>query len=536
MKEHIIQTVPQWKYVLNAVSACKVTSKIDGSTVTLAHLPNGGSACFYANSPHVTVQTEAPFEVFPCSKDYSILEQIQTSSVTTTPIKAAVAAEQAKGSEIYPMPAGAYYTVEHGSTWLLDGETEVLNLTPSTLTTAQEMRVLYTPAEARTTPLIAVPQGVTLHWAGDEEPTWEAGKDYVILLLQTSPTHIEARLFNAPQGVKLPDKGHYVIWDENNVAVAARFDGQIVGYQQFYKNPASIPNIAAALAVATFNEQTNGRLQFSNCAADLYLPLATFEKTENVWGMFGANKSVYVPRATFSYAYPGDSGRGVFDYVDYAIAPSARFDNCVTVNYLNRSVNKNRVYDFSSMTFERVTGADWVFDVISKTGKLYSLNLRAATNAATMWTVYIEPADFTDYIKETILSIAYGPRLQTNESGDFVLGEDGKEIPAPVTRINTTTGDPEGLEPWELTGRRKTAEDVGEKPTGWGIKDFRKVGPDGNFVKKADGNYDHSSTGHSIHLPIRPSGATVEYGGTAAYGEEVAAALKEISDRGWLLV
>lgn len=107
------------------------------------------------------------------------------------------------GSTVVSVPdSPPPYTLKQGATVQLTEYTDTLELVPSALTTAQEMRVLYSPAEARTAPLIAVPQGVTLHWAGDEEPIWEAGKDYVIQLLQTSPTRIEARLFNAPQGEK----------------------------------------------------------------------------------------------------------------------------------------------------------------------------------------------------------------------------------------------------------------------------------------------------------------------------------------------
>lgn len=203
MKPHIIQTVRQWKYVLNAASACVVKTRIDGADVRLLYLPEGGSASFYTNSKQVIVETDGSFEILPCAKDHTLIDQTYAPDSHNAQSGTAVARALQNGSVKIHLPETPHdYEMTNGSTIELEPHTDTWNVCPRETQNVLEMRVLYSPDEARTTPLIAVPQGVTLHWAGDEEPTWEAGKDYVIQLLQTAPTRIEARLFNAPQGEK----------------------------------------------------------------------------------------------------------------------------------------------------------------------------------------------------------------------------------------------------------------------------------------------------------------------------------------------
>lgn len=544
---HEIETAPCTWYTYNVTDSCTVREIIDGETATLSVLATGGTGIFFASGNSVTLETNGKFRILPTKAPVmqtnggnQTVDQTYTPDSPNSQSGTAVAQAFSAGSTVVPQPAGVEpYTLKQGAALRLDPLSDTLELLPSTLTTAQEMRVLYTPAEARTTPLIAVPQGVTLHWAGDAEPTWESGKDYVIQLLQTAPTHIEARLFNAPQGAKLPEwlKAPYIV-HKNGVAVAADFEGQINGSSQFYNNPESVKALEEQLKTATFNQQTNGERQFYGFKGQLSLPLATFAaQTAGTFQFMSSSDdaSLYLPRATFESL----SGLPVnfFYGCNIVVAPSAVFGKVIQFTIFNGSVNRrdDRHADFASATFERLMTVDVIVDTAPVILKLYSLNLRVLNYAANCFPNGPAPERFNEHWRESLLSLVYGPRLQVDESGAFVRNAAGNCVAAPVLKTDPVSGEPVSLEPEELTGRRFMPADAGDRPTGWGIQDFRELDENRNFARKADGSYKHKSAGHSIKVPVTDSAQSESMGGSAVYGADIAAALQELSDRGWTL-
>lgn len=575
---HEIETEPKTWYTYNVTDSCTVREIIDGETATLSVLATGGTGLFFASGNRVTLETNGKFRILPTKAPVMqtnggsmTVEQSYTPNSTHPQSGTAVAQAFSVGSTVILMPAGAYYTMRHGTTLLLDRETEVLDLTPSTLTTAQEMRVLYTPAEARTTPLIAVPDSVTLHWAGDEEPTWEAGKNYIIQLLQTTPTHIEARLFNVPQGAKLPDwlnTAFYVARDSvTGVPVDARFEGQRDGNYQFENDAVAVTALADQLRIATFAEQIKGDYQFRNLkwngvelslpeatfesqttgvsqfwevlgsvpSSTLFLPKATFEALLNGSGLFNHNGSyafhrlIYLPVATFENLGKGNvlaEADNFFAGCQAAIAPMATFRNVKSVYGFNRFTayaGRPLVLEIPSATFENITTMGQFFYSIAPTAPcIYSINLRKLTSATDAWHFRTSLANFGEEWRETFLSLVYGPRLDENG------------VPTPVTKIDAETGLPATRDVSELTGSRLKGD--GTRPTGWGIQDFRKVAADGTFERNAEGGYVYISTEHNMQLPTAASILPPELGGTSAAGEEVAEACRELHLRGWAIV
>lgn len=523
MSSQTIKTVQGWHYTLHATSACTLKQEIKGIPATLLVLPHGGAAAFTARSSKVIVETSGNFSLYP-SKETSesiVVDQTYTPESANAQSGTAVAQAFSTGSMVESFPdTPPPYTLKQGATVQLSEYSDTLELLPSVLSTAQEMRLLYTPAEARTTPLTAVPDGVTLHWAGDAEPTWEAGKNYVIQLLQTAPTHIEARLFNAPQGAKLPDwlKTPYVVY-KNLVAVAADFEGQTDGYRQFASDQASVKALAQELDKATFAEQLRGDGQF-NGAIDTYLSLrnATFEKetTANEQFSNGASKekTIYAPRATFGAVEVAGTFVG---YMQNCYFPSATFKSLVSIEYFASASRGNHM--FPSATFEKVESVNRLLMACIPFCYFYSLNFRKLSSVPNFVQSVLSTGAFNDRHREMFLSLVYGPRL------------DAEGNPTPVTKIDPATGDPTALEPEELTGTRRT--DQSERPTGWGIQDFRVLNEDGTFALDSEGNYVYPDDVHNFKVPFYATARPVAEGGRAAYGEDIAQALSDLGERGW---
>ncbi len=528
MSSQTIKTVQGWHYTLHATSACTLKQEIKGIPATLLVLPHGGAAAFTARSSKVIVETSGNFSLYP-SKETSesiVVDQTYTPESANAQSGTAVAQAFSTGSTVVPQPAGVEpYMFKQGAALRLDPLSDTLELVPSALTTAQEMRVLYTPAEARTTPLIAVPDGVTLHWAGDEEPTWEVGKDYVIQLLQTAPTHIEARLFNAPQGAKLPEwlKAPYVVYGDGNVAVAADFEGQTNGYRQFYGDPASVTALAQELDSATFAEQINGEGQFSSAFDNLTLRHATFAKETNARSQFSRSAanlpSITLPRATFDAVIDTYEMTGS---VSNVYMPSATFKSLVEilVSFHNSVAQANLTHvEYPSATFENVETVNAFFNHSAFNARFYSLNMRKVESIVQVATKVANSSN--NGMKDFFLTLVYGPRLDA----------DGN--PTPVTKIDPTTGDPVSLALNELTGSRRT--DQSERPTGWGIQDFRELNEDGTFKRDSEGNYIYPEEVHDIKVAFYASARPVSEGGTASYGEDIAQALSDLGERGWVV-
>lgn len=468
---------------------------------------------------------------------------------------------------------GSPIFIEKGRAYRITDDTQTVTLLPQGNDVLSDFSLLYSPSEARTTPLIAVPDGVTLHWAGDEEPAWEAGKDYVIQLLQTSPTHIEARLFNAPTGVNVGN-GDYLIWepqvvgqprllkearlnDQKNGAYqfdtycdaanlseklsTTAFSEQLNGSYQFY----DISGDTLMLESATFDEQVNGDRQFARnnyTATRIYLPKATFAKETSGINQFVNKGEVYIPNATFD-------SLGGLDHTFYALYslviayapratfkaatsinwltaiarlyfPSASFENVTSVSYITFSDSAGTgLIDFASATFFKTTAVNpgFRFSVIKRT-RMYSLNMRNVTTC-NFWDSNISPADTTDELKESFLSLVYGPRLINGE-------------PAPVLKTDPETGDPTSLDPSELTGTRLTDDHI--RPTGWGIQDFRVIDEStGEFKRNEDGSFVYSSSNHTAGIPFDATARLISEGGTESYGYDIAKALYDMKLRGW---
>lgn len=552
-------------YAVTDAADCTVTD--ESGRVLCEHKAGSSQSYFTATTQTVTVTSATVHvtEVFNGAP-----AQNGSGGGILTPEQERALESVTDGSTVEVLPDSPdTYTLKQGAMVQLTEYTDTLELTPSALTTAQEMHVLYTPAEARTTQLIAVPDGVTLHWAGDEEPTWEAGKDYVIQLLQTSTTHIEARLFNAPQGAKLPEwlnTASYVARDSvTGVAVDARFEGQRDGRYQFEKDAASVTALADKLRTATFAEQIYGEYQFANLglnvaefslpeatfesqttggyqffnvlgsvpSSTLFLPKATFAALLNAGLSFQHNPSgtshhiIYLPVATFENLGKGQAATdNLFAGCQAVIAPMATFRNMTSLYGFNRYVNSAglpRVLELPSATFENVTTMGQLFYYTATPAPcMYSVNFRKLTSATDAWHVLVNLSVFGEEWRETFLSVVYGPRLDENG------------MPTPVTKTDAETGLPATRAVSELTGARLKGD--GTRPTGWGIQDFRKVAADGTFERNDKGGYVHISNGHSFQLPTAASILPPELGGTSAAGEEVAEACRELSMRGWVIV
>lgn len=518
-----IKTVPGWHYTLHAAAACTLKQAIKGIPATLLVLPHGGAASFTARSSEVIAETSGNFSLYP-SKETSesiVVDQTYTPDSPNAQSGTAVAQAFSTGSTVEALPGSpAPYTMRQGATVELDIISDTLELVPSTLTTAQEMRVLYSPAEARTTPLIAVPDGVNLHWAGDEEPTWEVGKDYVIQLLQTAPAHIEARLFNAPQGAKL--QAPYIIYADN-VVVGADFKGQTDGYHQFYQRKDSVTILAQELNTATFAEQVNGNGQFYAAFDALTLRFATFDKETDAGVQFYNSTSGFytltAPRATFNSVV---TAADIFGGTCSIYAPSATFKSLTSLRAFMGTYSGAQSFHavFPSVTFENVETIEMLFRSTNPSIiKFYSLNLKKLNDTINLVAKVVSVSSFSAAWKEFFLSVVYGPRLDTDGT------------PTPVTKIDPATDDPTALEPTELTGTRRT--DQSERPTGWGIQDFRVLNEDGTFARDSEGNYIYPEAAHNIKVPLYATARPVAEGGTAAYGEDIAQALADLGERGW---
>lgn len=579
METHIVPVVRQWKHVVNAESACRVITPTDNGMLPLVILPNGGTAAFCTNSCEVHVETDGLFEIVPFE------HAPQSADQTYNPISAnaqsgkAVAQAISAGSTVESFPdSPPPYTLKQGATVQLTEYTDTLELTPSPLTTAQEMRVLYSPAEARTTPLIAVPQGVTLHWAGDAEPTWEVGKDYVIQLLQTAPTHLEARLFNVPQGAKLPDwvnAASYVAWGSDTagkrIPVAANVDKQLNGDYQFSLGSTAQnigAELSAVLADATFAAERTASWQFGYVKGTIYLPNATFAKVTTANNMFQATENVVLPRATF--ASLADNASNFNNVAQNFYMPRATFaSNVRLVSWFTGNAKKFIYMNAFNTTTSVTAGFDssgddsefhfyswnitkFIWDVtgtyflpsatwnalancnnFKNKRRIYCprLNLQAATSASNFWRGH------GGISLEELRQVVYGPKLvdgkpaattYTDENGivQMIAPPEHKRTDAVYTPL---VGEPLYTYDWGdhlyeyIEGERMTAN--GNKKTGWGIQDFRVTdAATGEFVLDGAGDYTYKSTGHTIAFDV-PAAAE----GNADYE----ACYSELEARGW---
>lgn len=440
--------------------------------------------------------------------------------------------------------AGAPISITKGATYRISDNGHSVTLLPRGNEGLCEISLLYTPSEARTTPLITVPDGVTLHWAGDEEPTWESGKDYVIQILQTSPTRIEARLFNAPQGAKLPqgvnlpqgmtqemlDNFEGIIYDnETHLPVYAQLDTQTNGNHQFRgrTSDASVFNVYnnIVFATATFAAETTGVSQFNTVIPWsqnlLMLPEATFSSLTDGEEMF-SRQSVMLPKANFKNL---TNAKGMFGsstpWQDFSL-PLATFDNvtnaynmfaCVSgynprgglsmpLATLKKAETAYRIFAghfdlfTPELTFERVSDCEQGFynGSFVEGGFPKKLNLKSLSKGTGMFYVLAG----NELSAEQIQVIVYGPKINTQGEIDL---EHGNHVVSSM------------------------------KPTGWGIKDYRNVDEAGDFVTP----YSYPAGTHTLGLRT-PHGAadkSVEDGGSAASGEIYAAALHELHLRGW---
>lgn len=554
----------------------------------LAVLPNGGNASFCTNSSEVHVETDGIFEVVPFDHAQPPADRSYNPTSTNAQSGTAVAEAFSAGSAVESFPdSPAPYTLKQGAAVQLSEYTETLQLTPCALATAQEMRVLYTPAVARTTPLIAVPDGVTLHWAGDAEPTWEAGNNYVIQLLQIAPTRIEARLFNAPQGAKLPDwmtddaRG-YVAWSYDatgkRVPIAANVDKQLSGLNQFAGTSSQDigTELSALLADATFADETEAAHQFAYISGTIYLPKATFANVTSARYMFQATETVILPQATFESAvadaFTSSSGSFYLPRVTFRGDEwlSDVFTGGATkMVYLNAYAGHTYMVlggglasnddesEFHLYSFELplrlignshgktfVPSATWRlmsdFKNFKIARRIYCphLNLIRATNAAPdFWRGH------GGISIEELRQVVYGPKLVDDGAGGLKMGETTYrdengivQMIAPPEHTRTEdvytplVGEPLYTYDWGdhlytyLEGERLLSN--GNKPTGWGIQDFRKTDATGAFVLDAEGNYTYKSTGHTIAFD-----APVTSQGDADYE----ACLVELENRGWVV-
>ncbi len=446
--------------------------------------------------------------------------------------------------QIIPIPVNATnLELRSGGCYRLSPACDTLMLYPHFDAALHEVTLLYTAEATRTAPLIAVPEGVTLHWAGDTEPTWEAGKDYVIQLLQTAPTRIEARLFNAPTGANVGD-GDYLIWEplpedatENTPLKLkkASLKHQRNGYYQFACGTGTGRQIdaaalSAALADCTFENQLYGESQFAGVSGGLvlksatfenqkevgraipsnaYLPMATYAKVTSLYRQFLNVANIRMPRATFAAV---TDARQVFENTDGHIdMPSATFENVINSDimfYVYRSG-----IELPSATFEKNKRATSTF-LNAPYIYLPHLNLRSATDCTQAF--YTQ----TPLTLENLKNICYGPRLQH-----------GTDVP-----VDTVTTDDEGtpvaIAPEIVYASGTFREDDGVRPTGWGIQDFRPVNSDGDFIP-----YERGASTHSLglHTPHGQADCLPEHGGTSASGAEYAGVLHHLWLRGWEL-
>lgn len=492
---------------------------------------------------------------------------------------------------------GAPVFIEKGRAYRISDDTQTVTVLPHGNGTLSNFSLLYTPADARTAPLIAVPEGVTLHWAGDTEPTWEAGKDYVIQLLQTSPTHIEARLFNAPAGVNVGE-GDYLIWEPHVeeqplLLKKARLNYQKQGKYQF-ATYCDAANLSEKLNTAAFSEQLDGSYQFSGLRTGdtLTLESATFAKQTNGTGQFsGSSISISLPDATFgeqvdgSYQFSGDtygkgniylpkatfaketSARDQFMNRGNVYLPNATFDTLADVTRLffsglNEGIYAPRatfrsaksIYIFSSghgdsyfpsATFENVTSVTSLsWDAFAaKTVDFASATFFKAvsvSNGFNGWTpkgTRMYSLNMRSVTTCNMWTTHIKPADTTDELKEsFLAMVYGPRLidGEPAPVLKT---DPETGDPASLAPPELTGARLPDDhihPTGWGIQDFRVVDEStGEFQKDEFGNFVYRSTNHTVGVPFDATARLISEGGTESYGHDIAQALYDMKLRGW---
>lgn len=196
MSTHTVPVVRQWKHLVNAQSACRVTTPTTKGTLPLAFLPNGGNATFCTNNNLVHVETDGLFEIVPFDHAQLSADQKYDPDSSNAQSGMAVAEAVGAGELLNVHPAGLEpLAMQHGVWHVIDaGTTAVQIVAASDTSRARCMQLLLTPADDMQ-PGWLTAEGADIVWPYGE-PSLVMGYAYAVTLVQVAVAGVSKIIAN----------------------------------------------------------------------------------------------------------------------------------------------------------------------------------------------------------------------------------------------------------------------------------------------------------------------------------------------------